>query len=911
MNNGPIFLVDASAFIHRAFHAIRNLATHDGRPTGAIYGFIGTLLKLLKDKKPEALAVVFDSSVHGRRYEIYPNYKANRGPMDEDLKTQQKSIRQIVASLGLYALEKPGFEADDLIASATRKFVDIGLEVVIVSSDKDFYQLLSELVSMYDPDPRKNSALTLKEFRQRFGLEPRAFLDIQALMGDSSDNIPGVPKVGEKTALKLIAQYGSLDNLYSRLSEVTPNKLRETLSAHRASAYLSHQLASLGQDITLDLTLEDLKPTQPDRARLTTLFTNLEFTRLLNDPILESVNLLGHGDLLRQSPVTYERYVLVNNPEAWGKLDRALAKTKILSINLETDNPNPNRARLMGLSLCVEPELSFYIPINHQTLDAGNQSWEIISGKIGPYLSDPNLPKIAQNAKFNWLILARHGLFLPAPIDDPMLASYLLDPESRHGLGYLSRNLLGHTPISFKEVVPNSKKNFSDLTPEAALNYAAENADVALRLSGILRNRLKDIPTLSTLYEEVELPLEALLVRMEIAGVLINAEALGRLSHELGGQLKIIEEKIFNLTGHPFNIASPKQLAEVLFKEQGLTPLKKTAKKTNFSTNDTILAELALLHPLPKEIREWRGLDKLKSTYTDKLPREINPKTGRIHTSYNQTQTATGRLSSSEPNLQNIPLRDGEGRRIREAFIASPGFSLVAADYSQIELRILAHFSQDEALLRSFERDEDIHTQTAAEIFGLDSAEVTPALRREAKTINFGIVYGQGAFALSKQLGIHQAKARDFINRYFARFPGVKRYMEETCKQARSTGQITTWFGRPRFLKGITGSYQSQQEAERIAINTPIQGTAADIIKMAMLAVDRRLRCEYPEARLIMQVHDELVLEVPTSQIPAISELLKTEMAGVAATPPISHARALTTPLKVDVGAGPTWAAAH
>jgi DNA polymerase-1 len=426
-----------------------------------------------------------------------------------------------------------------------------------------------------------------------------------------------------------------------------------------------------------------------------------------------------------------------------------------------------------------------------------------------------------------------------------------------------------------------------------------------------LRTRLEENPALAALYEEVELPLEALLAEMEGTGALIDAEALGRLSLELGGQLKDMEGKIFGLAGHPFNIGSPKQLAEVLFREQGLAPLKKTAKKTGFSTDDEVLAELALTHPLPRALREWRSLDKLKSTYTDKLPRVVNPATGRIHTSYNQTQTATGRLSSSEPNLQNIPARGDEGRRIRGAFIAPPGFRLVSADYSQIELRILAHFSQDQALLQAFRGDEDIHTQTAAEIFGLPVARVTPDLRREAKTINFGVVYGQGAFALGRQLGLPQAQARDFIERYFQRFPGVRRYMEETRAEARAGGRVTTWFGRLRRLPGLSGGYQARQEAERMAINTPIQGTAADIIKMAMLAVARRLAVEHPRARLILQVHDELVLEVPEAEVPAVSGLLKAEMAGAASAPPLTGARPLTAPLKVDVGSGLDWASAH
>jgi len=906
MTNGPVYLMDASAFIHRAFHAVRNLATSGGRPTGAVYGFANTLLKLLRDRNPPALAVVFDSPEPGRRYKIYPAYKANRGPLDEALKIQLPDTRRLVEALGLFSLERAGFEADDLIAAAARAFAARGLEVIIVSSDKDFYQLLSDRISMYDPDPKKDSALTQTAFRERFGLNPAAFLEMQALMGDSSDNIPGVPQVGEKTALKLISRFGTLDDLYGRLEEVTPEKLKTNLAAHREEAYVSRELACLGQGATVDFEAEELRPRPPDQALLTALFNELEFTRLLRELSYSS----PEPETRPQSPpVTYENYILVDGPAGWEALESSLAGASALAVDLETDSLSPSRAALVGLSLCAEPGRAFYIPVGHRTLGAANQPQAL--EKIGPWLAAPKPPKIGQNAKFDWLVLARHGLDLPPPTDDPMLASYLLDPEARHGLDYLSRRHLGHAPIAFKDLLPDPKKNFSDLNPEEARDYAAEDADLTFRLAGLLRARLEETPALAALYEEVELPLEALLARMEGAGVLLDVPALERLSLELDGQLKVMEEKIFSLAGRPFNIASPRQLAEVLFQENGLTPLKKTAKKTGFSTDDEVLAELALTHPLPRAIREWRSLDKLKNTYTDKLPRTVNPATGRVHTSYNQTQTATGRLSSSDPNLQNIPVRGEEGRRLREAFIAPPGFRLISADYSQIELRILAHFSGDEALIGAFRRDEDIHTQTAAEIFGLPAEKITADLRREAKTINFGVVYGQGAFALGKQLGIPQAQARDFIERYFQRFPGVRRYMEETRGQAREAGQVSTWFGRLRRLPGLTGGYQARQEAERMAINTPIQGTAADLIKMAMLAVDRRLAAEHPRARLLLQVHDELVAEAPEAEVQAVSGLLVAEMAAVAAAPPLTGARPLTVPLKVDVGDGPNWALAH
>ncbi|MDR2934895.1 MAG: DNA polymerase I, partial [Candidatus Adiutrix sp.] len=569
MTDSPVYLMDASAFIHRAFHAVRNLSTRGGRPTGAVYGFAGTLLKLLRDQAPAALAVVFDSPEHGRRHDIYPDYKINRAPLDEDLKSQLPDTRRLVEALGLFSLERPGFEADDLIAAAARTFTAQGLEVVIVSSDKDFYQLLSERVSMYDPAPKKDSALTLAAFRERFGLEPSAFLDVQALMGDSSDNIPGVPQVGEKTAVKLISRFGSLDSLYARLEEVTPEKLKAALAAHRETAYLSRELASLGQGAAFDFEVGALRPRPPDQGLLTALLNELEFTRLLRElpafyPASES------PARPKAPPVTYENYVLVDGPDSWKALESALAEAVALAVDLETDSLNPTRAALVGLSLCAEPGRAFYIPVGHRTLGAANQPLAL--ERIGPWLTAATPPKIGQNAKFDWLVLARHGLDLPPPADDPMLASYLLDPEARHGLDYLSRRHLGHAPIAYKDLLPDAKKNFSDLSPEEARDYAAEDADLTFRLAGLLRARLKENPALAALYEEMELPLEALLANMEGAGILLDVPALERLSRELGGQLTVMEKKIFNLAGRPFNIASPKQLAEVLFKEQGLTP---------------------------------------------------------------------------------------------------------------------------------------------------------------------------------------------------------------------------------------------------------------------------------------------------------------------------------------------------
>lgn len=937
----PVYLMDASAFIHRSFHALGNLKTKTGQPTGAIYGFAGALLKLLKDKQPQALAVVFDSRGPGRRQELFPAYKANRPPMAPDLIKQQELIRQMVAVLGLYQLEEDGYEADDLIAALARKARALGHEVVIVSGDKDFYQLLGPGLTMYDPGARKETIATAEDFKARYDLEPAAFLEMQGLMGDAGDNIPGVPGVGEKTALSLISRFGALENLYQRLGEIKQAKLRDKLAAHRETAFLSRRLAALGHGADPELEPARLKPAAPDWAALTSLFQSLEFSRLLTalrPPAYAGGDLLDLADEARAaetggaggpgraqlSAVDFSGYVLVDNPQAWSTLEaelkmaleRALKETQpekrpFLSLDLETTSLDPMLAEVVGLSLCARPGRSFYIPVAHAGPGARNQDWNRLADLIQPGLAEPGLPKIAQNAKYDWLILRRQGLTVTPPAADPMLASYVLDPGgTRHGLDYLSQRYLNHKPISYQEVTSGKKKCFSRLSPEEAFHYAAEDADLALRLAQRLDRELAGDQELNLLYRWLELPLEDLLTEIERTGVLVSAPMLEALSLEFSRLLAASEAKIYEMAGHAFNLASPRQLAQVLFSELGLPPRKKTIKGGHHSTDAQVLEELALIHPLPAELIAWRGLAKLKSTYTEALPRRINPQTGRVHTSYNQTITATGRLSSSDPNLQNIPIRSEEGRRIRRAFVAPPGHKLISADYSQIELRIMAHYSGDESLLKAFAAGEDIHAQTAAEVFGLPLKEVTPERRRQAKTINFGLIYGQGPFALAKQLGIDQAQAKEFIKRYFKRFKGVKTYIEATSRAALEDGQVSTWFGRKRLIEA-GGGYNARQAAVRMAVNTPIQGTAADLIKMAMLAVDRRLKKEALKGRLIMQVHDELVLEAPEREVDRVSRLLKEEMENVGLAPPLPGARPLTVGLLVDVGHGNSWDEAH
>jgi DNA polymerase I-like protein with 3'-5' exonuclease and polymerase domains len=954
--------------------------------------------------------------------------------------------------MGLASIELEGVEADDVIASLCRLAVADGRKAVIVSGDKDFYQLLSESVSMWDPSPKAKSALDLDGFRARFGLEPAAFLEMQALMGDPSDNIPGIKGIGEGTALKLITEFGTVERLYESLDKVKPQGVRAKLEGQLENARLSKSLATLGEGLEPPLKLEDLAVRDPDLPKIEAITRDLELARLYReieayarvrsrrlggsyasaasgesgtsagtlapggsamsgapgasqgpgspeasagsqgasapeapaasalappreapapgpqaepgsqaapgpqaeprpegeprldgarrppaagrpkgaslldglrpDPVplptgdaqgsLAAVpgNLLGAAGAIAapaDDVVDYDLYRLVDDEESWGILAAALERSERLAVDLETDGPKPGRAAIVGISLATGPPgEAFYIPVAHATAGARNQPWPLVAERLGARLIGPAPPKVGQHAKFDWQILARYGLVLPVPADDPMLASYLLDPDARHGLDALSQRELEHRAISFKEVVPNPKATFASVDPATACRYSAEDADLTLRLAAALRGRLEGDPELLRLYDEVELPLEELLGRMEGLGVLVDPAALKTLSAELGAMMSARAKTIYSLIGHELNLGSPKQLGEALFVEMGLPAGKKTAKGTAPSTDNEVLSELALLYPVASEIMAWREVSKLKSTYADKLPEAIDPATGRIHTSYNQALTATGRLSSSDPNLQNIPARTEEGRRVRAAFKAPPGWRLLSADYSQIELRVMAHLSGDQALMRAFLEDEDIHAQTAARIFNLPIDKVPPERRREAKTINFGIIYGQGPFGLAKQLGVRQSEAKAIIDAYFLRFPGVRAYMDRTVGEAARTGQVRTWFGRLRRLPLIGSSGPAKREAERMAVNTPVQGTAADLIKMAMLMVDRALAREGLKSRIIMQVHDELVLEAPLEEVDRVGRLVK-ELMELAGREPLAGGRPLTVPLRADVAVGEAW----
>ena len=886
-----VYLVDASTFIHRGYHAIRGLSTREGRPTNAVYGFLATLNKVLREKSPEYLAVAYDAKGKSHRHDLYPEYKANRPPMPEDLIAQQEPIRKIVKALGLAGIEIEGLEADDIIATLTRQAVESGFEVVIVTGDKDFYQLLSDRVSMFDPNPKGDTALDVDGFAQRFAITPAGFLEAQGLMGDSTDNIPGIPGVGEKTALKLIQEYGTLESLYANLDHIPPSKVKEKLVEHRAGAFLSRDLARLKPDADLGLTLDDVKVAPADVNALQALYRELEFNRFLAD--LETA----------PKALCCDDYHLVDDEGTLEDLKREMAGVGTLSVDLETTSKDAMRARIVGVSLAARPQRAFYIPIGHETLGARQLPWDIVKPWLKELLESPTVRKVGQNIKYDYIVLRRAGIEIDPISGDPMIASYLIDPDAlQHNLDRLALSYLNHTTIKYKEVVGSKQTGFENASPEAARDYACEDADVALILADLLRKKLEE-SELIELYETLEIPLIKVLAEMEMNGVRLNLPLLADLSKELAGRMNQSQERIFALAGRSFNINSTRQLGDILFEVLKLPTGKKTTKKSGFSTDVEVLTELAAQHELPAEVLNYRSLSKLRSTYVDALSQLIHPETGRVHTSFNQSVAATGRLSSSDPNLQNIPIRTEEGRRIRAAFIPAPGCKILSADYSQVELRILAHYSNDEKLQASFLSGEDIHTRTAAEVFGVAPGSVDGNLRRRAKAINFGIIYGQQAFGLARSLGIERAEAQAYIDAYFERYAGVKHFIEDTLARARKDGYVMTLMGRRRNLPALTGkNYQARSLAERMAVNTPIQGSAADIIKKAMLNLHRAIKDGSLPSKMILQVHDELVFEVPEADLDAMTTLVRDKMENVVA---------LAVPLTVDISHGDHWLEAH
>ncbi|MFH0957250.1 MAG: DNA polymerase I [Pseudomonadota bacterium] len=881
-----ILLIDGSAYIFRAYHAMGGLSNSRGFPTGAVLGFTNMLMKTMKDKNPKRIAVIFDAPGPTFRVQKYPAYKANRPQAPEDLVLQIPKILELVEAYNLPMLSLSGYEADDIIATLTRRAKSLNWNVVIISADKDLTQLVSSTVTMWDP--QKDVIYDSKGVLNKFGVLPEQILDYLALVGDSSDNIPGVRGIGPKTASGLLKEFGSLNEIYSRIETISKQKLRESLIENQDNAFLSQELATLEENAPIEVDIESLIPGTPDSDRLRGIFKDLEFKRLL-DGLPATKNL------------DFSKYRKVTNLEEVGDIVNRIKVKGRFAVDVETTSLSPVRAELVGISLCAEPGEACYVPVGH-TL--GNQvSMSEVLSLIMPVLENQEIKKIGQNIKYDLIVLRNEGVDIKGIAFDTMIASYLLDAGRRgHSLDDLAEIYLEHRTIPITDLIGTGKNqiSFAEVDIERATEYACEDADVTFRLASIMEPRLKK-EDLEDLFLNVELPLVSVLADMESVGVRVDTDYLKKLSEEFAESLKKIELEIYSLAGEKFNINSTQQVGEILFNKLGLKGTKKT--KTGLSTSVSVLEELAMENELPRRILDYRSIYKLKSTYADSLVNLVNPKTGRIHTSYNQAVTATGRLSSSDPNLQNIPIRTPEGRKIRKAFIPKENHVFIAADYSQIELRVMAHLSQDPRLLEAFESGEDIHSITAASVFGLPLPLVTSEMRRKAKEINFGIIYGMGAFKLSGQIGVSLKVAKKYLEEYYETYSGVKRYMDEVPERASHVGFVTTLLGRKRYLPDLTNPNKvAQQAARRIAINTTIQGSAADLMKLAMLNAHKRLSEEIPSARLILQVHDELVVESESRDIETATAILRFEM---------ENAYRLSVPLVVDISVGANWDEAH
>ena len=881
-----LYLIDTSSFIFRAYHAMPPFTSPTGIPTGAVYGFSNMIYRLLDDHQPDYLAAVFDTGKPTFRNAIYDQYKANRPPTPEDLIPQFPLIEQVVEGMRIPKVVQDGYEADDLIATLTRMGREQGMAITIVSSDKDLMQLAGDGVCLLDT--MKNKVFDPEAVQQKFGVMPAQLGDWLALCGDASDNVPGVPRIGPKTAAKLLEQFGDLETLLGSTDQLK-GMVKKNLQEYADQARLSRRLVELESHCELTISPRDLARVDADERALWQLFGELGFSRLR----------------ARVSPGTVvdrSQYRTVLSDEQLADCLEQIRAAGHCSIDVETTSLDPMRASLVGICLAWAPGQACYIPLGHSYLGRPRQlQTGAVLEALRPMLTDEAFPKVGQNYKYDWLVLQQAGLQMRGVVFDPMLASYVLNPSRNvHGLDALALDHLGHTMITYKEVVGN-EPGFDGVELERATEYAAEDADVTLRLWELLGQRLDKDDELQQLFSEMEMPLSRLLAEMELHGVMLDASRLDAMNGGIVEQLQTIEEDVRQQAGWDVNINSPKQLQRLLFEQLGLTTGRKT--KTGFSTDSDVLADLAVEHPIAAQIDEYRTLSKLKNTYIDTLPGLINPRTGRVHTSYNQAVTATGRLSSSDPNLQNIPIRTELGRQIREAFVAPPGRVLLSADYSQVELRVLAHLSRDEVLLEAFREGQDVHQRTASEVFGLPAEQITSEQRRVAKAVNFGVIYGQTDWGLSRQLRIPKHTASQYIGNYFERYAGVKQFMDETIAEARKTRMVRTLLGRRRPLPDITSSRRNNRMyAERIARNTPIQGTAADLMKLSMLKVDGALKAAQLDAPMTLTVHDELVLEVRREDLEQVTEMVRESMAGVLT---------LDVPLKVDVGVGESWAAAH
>jgi DNA polymerase I len=907
MSPRKLVLVDGSSYLYRAFNALPPLSNSKGEPTGAVLGVLNMLTKLIKDESPQRVAVVFDAPGRTFRDDLFDQYKAHRPPMPDDLRSQVQPLLDAVDAMGLPLLRITGVEADDVIGTLAKQGADAGYEVLISTGDKDMAQLVGPHIELINT--MSNTRLDRTGVKAKFDVFPEQIVDYLALVGDSSDNIPGITGVGPKTAAKWLNQYQTLDALLAHAGDIG-GKVGENLRNELAILDLSRKLATIDTSLQLSLTPEQLGPGAPDVARLRDLYGRLELRSLLKslDPAPATAapenELPGAAAAPTQASAhDYQKIVSQQQLDSWLA---KLAAAPLISFDTETDSLDYMQARIVGLSFAVRAGEAAYVPLGHDYAGAPQQlDLEGVLAALKPLLQDPARAKLGHHLKYDTHILANYGIALAGQRYDSMLESYVLDSvATRHDMDSTAEKYLGIKTIHFEDVAGKGAKQitFNQVDVDRATEYSAEDADVTLRLHLALWPQIEALPRLKQLYETIEQPLVGVLYRMERTGVLVDRELLKVQSAQLAARMLELQALAHAEAGGTFNVDSPKQLQEILFGKLGIPVIRKTPTGQP-STAEDVLEELAASHALPKLILEYRGVAKLKSTYTEKLPEQINPNTGRIHTSYHQAVAATGRLSSTDPNLQNIPVRTPEGRRIRQAFVAPPGHSLVAADYSQIELRIMAHLSGDEALLRAFAEDRDIHQATAAEVFGTSLAAVSADQRRSAKAINFGLIYGMSAFGLARQLGIGRGEAQKYVDLYFERYPGVKRYMDETRRQARESGFVETVFGRRLYLPEIQSRNQAlRQYAERSAINAPMQGTAADIIKRAMINVDAWLQSSRSPARLIMQVHDELVLEVADHAIDEVVVQLRERMA---------HAADLRVPLKVDVGVGRNWDEAH
>jgi DNA polymerase-1 len=887
MSDRPkLFLIDGSSYLYRAFFAIGHLSNSKGLPTNATYGFTQMLLKVLKEHRPDYLAVIFDSKTPTFRSEVYKEYKANRPAMPEGLAPQIPYIKKIIEGYRIALLEMEGFEADDLIGTVAKK-LESEVDVVVITGDKDILQLVSDRIQVYDT--MKEKRFGVEEVVERFGVSPEQVVEVMGLAGDTIDNIPGVPGIGEKTAIQLIKTYGSIENLLAHVEEIPQKKMKENLRTHGDLARLSRQLATIHTDVPVNSQLKDFSLFPADLKNLKEIFKELEFNRLLKELLDQRV-----------PPPSGRNYCLITDRNQLFALLEDLRKNAIFSIDLETTSPYPVWADPVGISLSFAPHQAFYVPLGHQGAKAQQLPLSWTLEQLKPILEDTEVKKVGQNIKYDLIVLKRYGIHLQGIEGDTMIASYLLNPtKHNHNLSEIAQEYLDRSVTNYKEVVGTGMKavTFDQIGLERARDYSCEDADVTLQLSHLLFPKLKE-EGFKDLFDRVEMPLVMVLAKMEMNGVKIDVDLLQEYSKEIETQLQQKMDRIYAFAGEVFNINSSQQLGKILFDKLKLPVVKKT--KTGASTDVDVLTKLSLHHDLPLEILSYRNLSKLKSTYVDALPKLIHPKTGRVHTSYNQTVTATGRLSSSDPNLQNIPIRTEEGNRIRQAFVPEKGWLLVSADYSQIELRILAHLSKDETLVKAFQNQEDIHARTASEIFEVPMEKVTPSMRREAKVINFGIIYGMSAYGLSQQLGIEPKVAQDYIEDYFKKYTGVQAYIEKSLKEARQKGYVMTLLHRRRYLPDIDSpTVVVRQAAERMAINTPLQGTAADIIKVAMIRIQNRIEESGLATKMIMQVHDELVFEVPEEELQKAIPIIQKEMETV---------MDLSVPLKISIDSGKNWA---